>query len=73
MDPGSKTVLGGSANSLSIAQGFPSLNATPAEAMTPAAAAGTMSVATPSLDNNTLLMIGGVVVVGALLLAKKKV
>jgi len=64
MDPGNKTVLGGDANSLSVAQGFPNLNAS-APAPSPAAAV-------PAMDNTTLLMIGGAVVVGAVLLAKKK-
>jgi hypothetical protein len=67
MDPGNKTVLGGDANSLSVHQGFPNLNASPAN-NSPAPPA-----AVPALDTNTLVMIGGVVVVGALLLAKKKV
>jgi hypothetical protein len=64
-DAGTKTVLGGSANSLSAAQGFPNLNASPALPEN-----NTASV--PAMDNTTLLMIGGAVVVGAVLLAKKK-
>jgi hypothetical protein len=63
MDPGNKTVLGGDANSLSVHQGFPNLNASPALPQ---------PAATPAMDTTTLVIIGGAVVVGAVLLAKKR-
>lgn len=65
-DGSNKVVLGGSANQLSVHQGFPNLNASPA---LPEAAA---AVPVPAIDTTSLLMIGGAVVVGAVLLAKKR-
>lgn len=64
-DASNKVVLGGDSNSLSVAQGFPNLNASdPARDKAPPAA--------PAMNTTTLVMIGGAVVVGAVLLAKKK-
>jgi hypothetical protein len=62
-DSGTKVVLGGDANSLSATQAFPKSVPAP----TP------MTVApVPAMDNTSLIMIGGAVVIGAVLLAKKK-
>lgn len=65
-DGSNKVVLGGSANQLSVHQGFPNLNSSPA--LPQAAAAAPV----PAIDSTSLLMIGGAVVVGAVLLAKKR-
>ena len=70
-DAATKTVLGGDANSQSIATGYPGLNDS-AEAVKTAAAAAVADVSNvPAMDNQSLLMIGGAVVLAAVLLAKK--